>query len=82
MSNGGTFGVAPDEVMDSRDLQFDDDTFSLVVFDPPHVARAGKTSFVTDKYGYLDKNTWRDDLRKGFAECMRVLKKDGVLVFK
>ena len=25
---------------------------------------------------------WRDDLRKGFAECFRVLASDGVLVFK
>jgi SAM-dependent methyltransferase len=25
---------------------------------------------------------WRDDLRKGFAECFRVLKPDGVLIFK
>ena len=25
---------------------------------------------------------WREDLRKGFAECFRVLKPDGVLVFK
>jgi len=25
---------------------------------------------------------WREDLRKGFAECFRVLRPDGVLVFK
>ena len=35
-----------------------------------------------NKYGYLEKETWQDDLRKGFAECFRVLKPDGVLVFK
>lgn len=68
--------------MDFRKLALKDETFSLVVFDPPHVARAGKTSFVADKYGYLDKDTWQEDLRKGFAECFRVLKPDGVLVFK
>jgi SAM-dependent methyltransferase len=82
MSNGATFGVAPDIVMDFRDLKFTDKTFSLIVFDPPHVARAGKTSFVADKYGYLEKDTWREDLRKGFEECFRVLSSDGVLVFK
>jgi SAM-dependent methyltransferase len=37
---------------------------------------------VANKYGYLAKNTWRDDLRKGFEECFRVLKPEGVLVFK
>lgn len=82
LSNGATFAVKPDKVMDFRKLKLEDETFSLVVFDPPHVARAGKTSFVADKYGYLDKETWKDDIRKGFLECFRVLKADGVLVFK
>lgn len=68
--------------MDLRSLDLPDNSFPLVVFDPPHVARAGKTSFVANKYGYLKKDTWRDDLQKGFAECFRVLKPDGVLVFK
>lgn len=35
-----------------------------------------------DKYGELDKDTWREDLRAGFAECFRVLKPEGVLIFK
>jgi hypothetical protein len=34
------------------------------------------------KYGVLDKETWRDDLTKGFAECFRVLKNEGTLIFK
>lgn len=34
------------------------------------------------KYGVLDKETWREDLTKGFAECFRVLKVNGTLVFK
>jgi hypothetical protein len=34
------------------------------------------------KYGVLDKETWRDDLTKGFAECFRVLKDEGTLIFK
>jgi len=33
-------------------------------------------------YGSLDKETWKDDLRKGFAECFRVLKPNGTLIFK
>ena len=28
------------------------------------------------------KKTWRDDLKAGFAECFRVLKPEGVLIFK
>jgi hypothetical protein len=34
------------------------------------------------KYGRLNKETWRDDLRKGFAEAFRVLWPHGVLIFK
>lgn len=83
MSNGATLEVAPDMVMDFRKLDFPDYKFSLVVFDPPHIfKRGGKNSWMKDKYGELDKDTWREDLRKGFAECFRVLKPEGVLIFK
>ena len=80
--NGQTFGVAPDEVMDFRDLKLEDGTFSLVVFDPPHLRMNGESGWMAKKYGRLDRNTWQEDLRLGFAECFRVLKSDGVLVFK
>ena len=33
------------------------------------------------KYGQLGEN-WREMLHNGFRECMRVLKPDGVLIFK
>lgn len=82
LSNGATFEVRPDELADFRSMPFPARTFSLVVFDPPHIARAGAKSFMGTKYGYLDAATWRADLRAGFAECFRVLKRRGVLVFK
>jgi len=37
--------------------------------------------FQKTKYGCLAKN-WREILTQGFAECFRVLKAGGVLVFK
>ena len=37
---------------------------------------------MAEKYGELDRKTWPDDIRKGLAECFRVLKPDGVLIFK
>jgi hypothetical protein len=61
--------------MDFRQLDLPDQSFSLVVFDPPHSTRAGQSGWIAFKYGSLDKNTWREDLRKGFSECLRVLKK-------
>jgi len=67
--------------MDFRQLPFPDQCFALVVFDPPHLVRAGAASWLAAKYGRLGTD-WRDDLRRGFAECFRVLKPDGVLIFK
>lgn len=72
----------PDKVMDFRNLDLPDETFSLVVFDPPHFTSLGEKSYTAQTYGRLDPKTWQDDLRRGFSECFRVLKSDGVLIFK
>ncbi len=72
----------PDKVMDFRKLKLPDESYSLVVFDPPHFTSLGENSYTAQTYGRLDKETWREDLTKGFAECFRVLKPDGVLIFK
>lgn len=76
-----TLRIEPDVDMDFRALPYADKTFALVAFDPPHLVRAGPRSWLAAKYGKLSEN-WRDDLRKGFEECLRVLRDDGVLVFK
>ncbi|WP_240797073.1 SAM-dependent methyltransferase [Xanthomonas oryzae] len=73
--------IHPDCLLDFRALPFADHSFPLVVFDPPHLVRAGKDSWLAAKYGKLSKD-WRSDLRAGFAECFRVLRQEGVLVFK
>lgn len=76
-----TLRIEPDVVFDFRDLPYRNGTFKLVAFDPPHLERAGGKSWLVAKYGKLSDD-WRDDLRKGFAECFRVLETHGVLVFK
>src|SRR5690625_320820 len=76
-----TLHIEPDVQMDFTSLPFEDDTFHLVSFDPPHLERAGQKSWLAAKYGRLGKD-WRDDIRSGFTECMRVLKPGGTLVFK
>lgn len=73
--------VDPDIQCDFTDLPFDDNSFALVVFDPPHLTGAKETAWLVKKYGKLDEN-WPQMLHDGFKECMRVLKTDGVLVFK
>lgn len=73
--------VNPDVVADFTDMPFPDNSFKLVVFDPPHLKTLGKTSWMAKKYGMLEDG-WEDMIRKGFDECMRVLEPDGVLIFK
>ncbi|MFM0503900.1 class I SAM-dependent methyltransferase [Paraburkholderia caffeinilytica] len=76
-----TLNIDPDVLMDFRDLPYPEDSFKLVVFDPPHLVRAGPRSWLAAKYGKLGAD-WREDIRKGFAECFRVLEPHGVLIFK
>ncbi len=73
--------IDPDIEMDFREIPFPNDSFSLVVFDPPHLIRAGQKSWLAAKYGKLSED-WREDIRKGFYECFRVLKPNGTLIFK
>ncbi|HCB7891524.1 TPA: SAM-dependent methyltransferase, partial [Escherichia coli] len=49
---------------------------------PPHLERVGDNAWMGKKYGRLNKDTWRDDLRQGFKEAFRVLWPHGVLIFK
>lgn len=81
LCDGRRLEVKPDVLADFRDLPFPDNTFNLVIFDPPHLKRAGKTSWLAQKYGVLPKD-WELFLAQGFAECFRVLKPFGTLAFK
>ena len=80
LSNGATFSVAPDVIGDFTKMPFRSNTFYMVIFDPPHL-RCGNKSFMFKKYGTLGAG-WRETLRRGFAECFRVLRPRGTLVFK
>lgn len=73
--------VRPDLIADFTDMPFESESFSLVVFDPPHLTRCGKTSWMAAKYGKLEGD-WKEMLRRGFAECWRVLRPQGTLIFK
>ena len=81
LCDGRTLRIDPDVLLDFTDLPYEDGTFKLVAFDPPHLHTAGPRSWMAAKYGKLSE-TWQEDLKKGFAECFRVLSSDGVLVFK
>lgn len=81
--NGNTryLEVQPDVIHDFKNLPYEDESFKVVVFDPPHLKRCGETGWIWKKYGKLDRD-WKTQLSKGFAECFRVLEKHGVLIFK
>lgn len=73
--------INPDVQIDFRNIPFDDGSFRLVVFDPPHLKKLGKDTWMAKKYGVL-LPTWEDDIKCGFEECMRVLSENGILIFK
>lgn len=79
---GKHVNVAPDIQADFRNMPFSDNTFDLIVFDPPHLFHAGKNSVMKKQYGVLNPETWEEDIAKGMKECMRVLKTTGTLIFK
>ena len=82
LCDGRRLIIKPDIIADFRNIPFEDNTFYLVIFDPPHLKQAGENSWLAKKYGTLDKQTWPQDIRQGFNECIRVLKPNGTLIFK
>lgn len=76
-----TLEINPDVVGDFRAMKFPDNTFHLVVFDPPHFETLGENSRTARMYGKLFDD-WETGLTAGFSECFRVLKPFGTLIFK
>ena len=82
LCDGRLLEITPDIIADFKNLPFPDETFYQVLFDPPHLVRVGKNSWMFKKYGSLDKRSWRSDLAAGFREAFRVLRPHGSLIFK
>ena len=81
LCDGRKLDIEPDIIGDFRDIPFEDNTFNMVVFDPPHLLKVGENSWLAKKYGKLSDD-WPNNLKIGFRECMRVLKPNGTLIFK
>lgn len=79
LCDGRRFEVRPDLLADVTALPFDDGSFPLVVFDPPHLTVG--SGWQVDKYGKLPKD-WKSWMTSAFSECWRVLKEEGTMVFK
>lgn len=82
LCDGRIYDVDPDVVGDFRALPFPDESFYHVIFDPPHLLNAGEKGWLRKKYGKLERERWRDDLRRAFAEAWRVMKPGATMQFK
>lgn len=81
LCDGRMLRIEPDIVADFRKIPFPSNSFYMVVFDPPHLLKVGQKSWLAKKYGQLGQ-CWRNDLKQGFDEAMRVLRPYGTLIFK
>ena len=81
LSDGRTLEITPDIEADFTALPFDDHSFYLVVFDPPHLKNLGDKSWLALKYGKLFTG-WEEQIRAGLNECIRVCKPNGTVIFK
>ncbi len=75
-----SLNICPDIIGDFTDIKQEDNSFYLVVFDPPHIKR-NSLGEITKRYGNLEGD-WEEMIRQGFKECFRVLKPNGTLIFK
>lgn len=75
------FNIKPDKIIDFRKMPFSDESFYLVIFDPPHILYGSDKSFLCQKYGRLSKD-YKNDLTLAFNECMRILRVNGTMIFK
>lgn len=82
LCDGRSLKVHPDVIADFTNMPFGDESFKLVVFDPPHLDNFNPEAYMAKKYGTLRRVKWQDDLKQGFSECMRVLEPYGILIFK
>lgn len=73
--------VKPDIVADFKNLPFPEQTFNLVLFDPPHTSAGIKTVFAK-KYGSIRMHKIISELYQTSRELFRVLKINGFLIFK
>jgi ubiquinone/menaquinone biosynthesis C-methylase UbiE len=51
LCDGRTLEIKPDMEMDFTQMPFEDETFKMVVFDPPHMNKLGKNTWMAQKLG-------------------------------
>ena len=79
LCDGRSLIIEPDTIGDVCNIDAPDESFALVIFDPPHLTTGN--GWQVQKYGKLPKD-WKDWMTKAFSECWRVLAVNGTLIFK
>jgi hypothetical protein len=59
-------------VGDFRQLEYDDESFDVVLFDPPHLEDGGTRSIMAEKFGTYSSDDLPDVIRTGTCEAWRV----------
>jgi len=75
------FTVDPDEIWDFRNIQHPDNTFKVVIMDPPHLRSLWDKSWMAMKYWKVSRER-KVDMELWFKEAMRVLQDRWILIFK
>jgi hypothetical protein len=57
LCDGRRLVISPDLIADFRALPLADESFPVVVFDPPHLERVGQSAWMGKKYGRLNKKS-------------------------
>jgi tRNA G10 N-methylase Trm11 len=73
--------VKPDIVCSATATPFEQKTFDMIIFDPPF-RQFGKNSIFGKKYSVMSKSDINIFIKDAFWEFARILKDDGVVVFK
>lgn len=73
--------VKPDFVVDSTKTGLADESFDLVVFDPPHV-NFGKNARMSKNYGHHTTEQIRQIIKGSGKEAHRVSKPNALMAFK
>lgn len=73
LCDGRKLEVHPDVIADFTEMPYPDSSFKLVVFDPPHLLKAGKDSWLAKKYGKLPED-WPRVIKKELMNAFEYLK--------
>ena len=73
--------MKPDRVLSCTETDFPDESFDLIVFDPPHV-NCGATSSMGKTYGHFTTAQIKELVKEAFLEFYRILKPSGFVAFK